>query len=91
MNNQGFINSGYLNNQNGAGSPKPMKKETDFIFRENNKLAGIELKWQNKVNKSDFNNFGLFKNRILLSKKDFEFKTEKNLLIIPAYLFLSLI
>ena len=67
------------------------KKETDFIFRENNKLVGIELKWQNKVNKSDFNNFGLFKNRILLSKKDLEFKTENNFLIIPAYLFLSLI
>jgi len=33
----------------------------------------------------------LFKNRILLSKKDLGFETKNNLLTIPTYLFLSLI
>ncbi len=67
------------------------KKETDFILKENNNLIALELKWQNRVSKSDFNNFFLFKKRILLSKNQHEFNKEKNFLIIPTHLFLSII
>jgi len=67
------------------------KKETDFVINPNKGLIGIELKWQNKANKSDFNNLGLFKNRILLTKKGLKFDKEKNLMIIPVYLFLALL
>ena len=66
-------------------------KETDFVLKKNNKIIGIELKWQNKVDKRDFNNFGLFNNRILLSKKNLEFDKRNNFLIIPAYLFLAMV
>lgn len=67
------------------------KKENDFVLKQGGKLTGIELKWQNKVNKSDFNNFNLFKTRVLLSKKDFKFDKENNFLIIPTHLFLSIV
>lgn len=67
------------------------KKETDFVLKQGNKLIGIELKWQNKINRSDFNNFYLFKRKILLSKKHFSFDQKYNFLIIPAHLFLSAI
>lgn len=67
------------------------KKETDFVLKQKNNLIGIELKWQNKINKSDFNNFWLFKQRILLSKKEFRFDKENDFLIVPVYLFLSLV
>ncbi len=67
------------------------KKETDFAMKQNNSLIGIELKYQNKVNKSDFNNFYLFKKRILLSKKQLSYDREDNFLIIPVHLFLSII
>ena len=59
-------------------------------MKKDNKLIGIELKWQNKVTKSDFNNFGLFRLRILLSKNELKFDKENNFLIIPTYLFLAL-
>jgi len=67
------------------------KKETDFVLKYRNKLIGIELKWQNKVSKSDFSNFGLFKNRILLSKREFKFDKKNNFLIIPVFLFLLIV
>lgn len=67
------------------------RKETDFVLKDGNKFVGIELKWQNKVDKRDFNNFGLFRSRMLLSKREFEFDKENNLFIIPVYLFLSLL
>ncbi|HII30315.1 hypothetical protein AUJ69_01460 [Candidatus Woesearchaeota archaeon CG1_02_47_18] len=66
------------------------KKETDFVLKETDKLIGIESKWQNKVSKSDFNNFSLFKNRILLSKREFKFDKTNGFLILPAYLFLGM-
>jgi len=67
------------------------KKETDFVLKQKNNLIGIELKWQNKVNKSDFNNFYLFKKKILLSKNELKFDKENDFLIIPTYLFLSIL
>jgi hypothetical protein len=65
------------------------KKETDFVLKQKDNLIGIELKWQNKVSKSDFNNFYLFKKKILLSKNELKFDKENNFLIVPAHLFLA--
>ncbi len=57
-------------------------KEVDFYLGD----TGIELKWQKNVNKRDFK--AQFKNRILLSRTDFEFFEQENLLIIPTPVFL---
>jgi predicted AAA+ superfamily ATPase len=67
------------------------KKETDFVINQNDGLIGVELKYSNKVQFNDFNNFSMFKTRIILSKKDFNFNEYKNTIIIPVHLFLSLI
>jgi hypothetical protein len=65
------------------------KKETDFVIKVNGELLGVELKFQDKVEKKNFSNFYSFKKKILLSKKDF--KVEDNLLILPVSLFLALL
>ncbi|MBD3204656.1 DUF4143 domain-containing protein [Candidatus Woesearchaeota archaeon] len=67
------------------------KKETDFVLQQDKKILGIEVKYQNKVTKSDFNNYAIFKKRILLSTNDYEFIKEKNMLIIPVSLFLAIV
>ena len=67
------------------------KKETDFVFNNNpekRSLVGIEVKWQNNVSIKDFQNPGLFTNRILVSKNTLSL--EKDTLIIPGCLFLVL-
>ncbi|MDI6737016.1 MAG: ATP-binding protein [Nanoarchaeota archaeon] len=61
------------------------KKEVDFYVED----TGIELKWQNKVKKSDFSAVEL-KNKILLSKDSFEFIEKENMAIVPASVFLLL-
>jgi predicted AAA+ superfamily ATPase len=60
------------------------KKEVDIVFKN----FGIEVKWQEKVDFRDFPNVGL-KNKILLSKDDFNLK--ENILIIPTSIFLLLL
>ena len=50
-----------------------------------------EIENEEKVSRSDFSNFGLFRNRIPLSKRELSFDKEQSLLIIPASLFLSVI
>lgn len=65
------------------------KKETDFVVKVGDHLLGGELRSQNKVGKKDFPNFYSFKERILLSKKDFKY--EDKLLILPVSLFLALL
>jgi len=62
------------------------KKEVDFVL--NNK-TGLEVKWQNKVNFSDFPSIE-FANKIILSKSDFDFNKKQNILIAPVSLFLLL-
>ena len=59
------------------------KREVDFVT----KRFGVEVKWQNKVKASDFPRVGI-KNKLLLSKKNMEFVEGRNLVIIPAPLFL---
>ncbi len=61
------------------------KKEVDFYINN----TGIEVKWQKHVKKSDFSAIEL-KNKILLSKEDFEFFKNENLLILPVSIFLLL-
>lgn len=65
------------------------KKETDFVLLVKDSVIGIELKFKDTVDKTDFSNFYSFMSGILLSKKAFKF--EDNFLIIPAGLFLCLI
>lgn len=65
-----------------------LKKETNFVVKAENKLVGIELKWQTRVDNRDFNNFYSFDRRILLSRDSFSY--ENGLLTIPASIFLSL-
>jgi len=60
------------------------KKEVDFYLQD----TGIEVKWQKNAGNGDFH--GKFKNNILLSKTDFNFFEEENLIIIPAAVFLLL-
>ena len=67
------------------------EKETDFVLKQKKELIGIEVKWQNKVDKRDFNNFKLFKKRVLLSKKDFKIDKKNDFVILPVFLFLALI
>lgn len=62
------------------------RKEVDICFEN----FGIEVRWQEKVSSKDFPNVGI-KNKILVSKSKMEMDEEKNLLIIPSSLFLSLI
>nr|CBH39610.1 hypothetical protein BSM_30890 [uncultured archaeon] len=61
------------------------KKEIDFYFDG----SGIEVKWQNKVEKRDFPAVQL-KNKILVGKDQFEFY-EDEMIILPTCVFLLLI
>lgn len=61
------------------------KKEVDFYVNG----TGIEVKWQKRVGKSDFSAVEL-RNKILLSKEDFEFLEDEGMLIVPVSVFLLL-
>lgn len=62
------------------------KKEIDICFGN----FGIEIKWQENVDKRDFPNVNI-KRKILLSKNDSYFDEKNNILILPAHMFLSLV
>lgn len=62
------------------------KKEIDFVLRD----SGIEVKWRSKVTLKDFPKIEI-KNKIILSKSDFEYQPKYNLLIIPTSVFLLLL
>ncbi|MFH1246838.1 MAG: ATP-binding protein [Candidatus Micrarchaeota archaeon] len=66
-------------------------KETDFAIKNNGKVTGIEVKWSDKLSKSDFANFFSFKNRILLSKSKFDFQKENNFAMLPVPVFLAML
>lgn len=59
------------------------KKEVDFYVNN----VGIEIKWQKHVKKRDFSAVEL-KNKILLSKGDFEFFENERTIIVPTSVFL---
>ncbi len=67
------------------------KKETDFAIKNKNVASGIEVKWSDKLSKSDFANFFSFKNRILLSKSKFDFQKDNSFAMLPVPVFLAMV
>jgi predicted AAA+ superfamily ATPase len=66
------------------------KKEVDFVLKENgNKLLGIELKYQNRINSSDYRGLTAFERGILISKNKFDLS--EKYATVPASLFLLLL
>ena len=61
-------------------------REIDVCFKN----FGIEVKWQENVDERDFPKVNI-KNKILVSKDEFDFIKEKNLAIVPASIFLALL
>ncbi|MEM5793016.1 MAG: DUF4143 domain-containing protein [Candidatus Aenigmatarchaeota archaeon] len=59
------------------------KKEIDFYINN----FGIELKWEKKLAKKDFPKVE-FTNKLLLSRGDFEFFENENILVVPVSVFL---
>ncbi|MGC9149605.1 MAG: ATP-binding protein [Candidatus Micrarchaeia archaeon] len=62
------------------------KKEIDICFKD----FGVEVKFQESVKESDFPKVPI-KNKILISKNQFDFIEKRNLLIIPASIFLAMV
>lgn len=62
------------------------KKEVDFGSLD----FGVEVKWQKKVSLPDFPPVQL-KNKILLSKSDFNFFEKEKVVLLPAALFLAML
>lgn len=66
-------------------------KEIDFIYKkENNKYLGLEVKYQYDIKKNDVTKISPVKDYILLSQETFD-PSDTALLVIPAYVFLSLL
>ncbi|MCD6412170.1 ATP-binding protein, partial [bacterium] len=61
-------------------------KEVDFFIES----CGIEVKWQSKLTPKDFPKIDL-KQKILLSKSDFQFFEKEKILILPVSVFLIII
>jgi predicted AAA+ superfamily ATPase len=67
-----------------------VEKEVDFVIKsETSELLPIELKYQNKIQKSDYRGLSTFKKGILISKNNFD--VTGNYVTIPVSLFLLLI
>lgn len=65
--------------------------ETDFALRaDEGPLVGIEVKWQGKTGRSDFQNPYIFGSKLLLTKGDFELFDDGGLIAMPAGVFLAL-
>jgi len=62
------------------------RKEVDFFIES----CGIEVKWQSKLTPKDFPKIDL-KQKILLSKSDFQFFEKEKILILPVSVFLIII
>lgn len=66
------------------------KKKVDFVLKENeSKLEGIELKYQNRINSSDYRGLTAFERGILVSKD--RFNSSGKYATVPASLFLLLL
>jgi len=61
------------------------RKEVDVCFDN----FGVEVKWQKNVSFKDFPGVDI-KNKIMLSKNEFKFDPERQILIVPVCLFLSM-
>lgn len=64
-------------------------REMDYILRVNNSFVGIETKYQNNVKFGDVLKIPQIERYIILSKEDVGL--EKNVLIVPVEIFLSLL
>jgi predicted AAA+ superfamily ATPase len=65
------------------------KKETDIIVKSDGKLLAVEVKYQEKINKSDFQSLYHFTDGILLSKSIL--KIDNKYSVIPVHLMLAMI
>ncbi len=66
------------------------KIEVDFVIKsEGDELLPIELKFQNKIQKSDYKGLYSFKKGVLISKNNYD--VTGNYITIPVSLFLLLI
>lgn len=67
------------------------EKELDFAFtREKGPKLGIEVKYQEKINKSDLKIFQGISDYILVTKNTFE-KWGENQIVLPAHVFLAML
>ncbi|MBI5046782.1 ATP-binding protein [Candidatus Micrarchaeota archaeon] len=67
------------------------RKETDFALKTDQGTVGIEVKWVEKAHISEFENFFSFKERVLLTKNNYQFIGEKNFIMLPLPLFLAIV
>lgn len=65
------------------------KKETDIIVKSDDKLLAVEVKYQEKITKSDFQSLYHFGSGILLSKS--LLKIEDKYSVVPVHLMLAII
>ena len=80
----------FANRDKGIAEPKTVvgfhsgRREVDFIIGD----FGLEVKWQNRVDPSDFPEIDI-KNKILLSKNSIEYDGSRKIRILPLALFLA--
>ncbi len=65
------------------------KKETDIVVKANNKLLAVEVKYQEKISKDDFQSLYHFGSGLILSKS--LLKIDDKYSVIPVHLMLAII
>ncbi len=65
------------------------KRETDILVKSDDKLLAVEVKYQEKISKEDFQSLYHFGSGIILSKS--EWKTDEKYPVIPVHLMLAVI
>jgi len=63
------------------------KKEVDFVLKTNNKIIGVEVKWQNTISSFDYLKLKRFDSGFLLTRDKFEIND--NIIVCPVSLFLA--
>ena len=65
------------------------KRETDIVLITKDKLMSVEVKYQEKISKQDFQSLYLFKEGIVASKN--MFKTGNEYSVIPVQILLAVL
>lgn len=65
------------------------KRETDIIVKSDNKLLAVEVKYQEKITKDDFQSLYHFGSGLILSKS--ELKIDEKYSVIPVHIMLAII
>jgi predicted AAA+ superfamily ATPase len=65
------------------------KKETDIVLKLNTKLLAVEVKYQEKITKDDFQSLYHFESGLILSKS--LLKIDDRYSVIPVHLMLAVI